>query len=215
MTSLLARPITPDMVVTLQIRPEMFRQFVDARGEGGPLLKGYRGSVTLVSPGKSHESMAGRLANLILAVGLELGIRHAALRSTTWALPEGGEGTAYEPDESYYVQSLGTAGEDQVPDLAVEVVVTNPERKALLAGAALGIPELWVMDIPGHRLTFYHLATRGKQKGTYRPKPASRAFPLLRSAEVLERLDDPEPDDAAFHENCRAWGRNVLVRRAR
>ena len=93
--------------------------------------------------------------------------------------------------------------------------MTNPERKALLAGAFLGIPELWVLDVPRHRLTFHHLTTRGKNKGTYRVKPTSRAFPFLRSDELLERLDDPEPDDTAFHENCRAWARRVLVPRAR
>jgi hypothetical protein len=56
---------------------------------------------------------------------------------------------------------------------------------------------------------------RGKQKGTYRPGPRSRAFPVLTSAEVLERLDDPETDGTAFHENCRAWAREVLVPRLR
>ena len=71
-------------------------------------------------------------------------------------------------------------------------MVTNPATKALRAGAFLKIPELWVFDIPRHRLTFYHLATRGKHQGTYRPQARSRAFPFLTSAEILERLDDPE-----------------------
>jgi len=38
---------------------------------------------------------------------------------------------------------------------------------------------------------------------------------MLTSAEVLERLDDPETDDGAFHENCRAWARRTLVPRRR
>ena len=153
--------------------------------------------------------------SLILAVCLELRIRHTGLSSTTWKLPFGAGDTAYEADQAYYIQSHGTANDRQPPDLAVEIVVTNPERKALLAGAFLGIPELWVLDVPRHRLTFHHLTTRGKNKGTYRVKPTSRAFPFLRSDELLERLDDPEPDDTAFHENCRAWARRVLVPRAR
>ncbi len=72
---------------------------------------------------------------------------------------------------------------------------------------------MWVLDLPRHRLTFYHLVNRGNHKGTYRPQPRSRAFPMLISAEVLERLDDPETDDGAFHENCRAWARRTLVPR--
>ena len=36
----------------------------------------------------------------------------------------------------------------------------------------------------------------------------------LRSGELLEWLEDREPDNTAFHENCRAWARRVLVPRA-
>jgi hypothetical protein len=59
------------------------------------------------------------------------------------------------------------------------------------------------------------LLVSGKHKGAYQPQPRSRAFPFLTSAEVLERFDDPEADDIAFHENCRAWARRVLVPRRR
>jgi hypothetical protein len=74
---------------------------------------------------------------------------------------------------------------------------------------------MWVLDIPRHRLTFHHLVLRGKHKGTYRPEPRSRAFPVLLSAEVLERLDDPETGDTTFLQNCRAWAVRVLVPRQR
>ena len=213
MASILAPTITPDRVMSFHIRPGTLPQLLETRAEGGPLLKCFEGSATLVSPGKSHESKGHRLDRLIMIICMELGIEHKALGSTTWALPLGSGDTAYEPDEAYYIQSQGTAKPNQVPDLAVEVVVTNPERKALLAGAFLGIPEMWVLDIPRHCLTFYHLATRGKHKGTYRPHPRSRAFPMLISAEVLVRLEDPVTGDTAFCENCRAWARRVLVAR--
>lgn len=93
--------------------------------------------------------------------------------------------------------------------------MTHPERKALLAGALLKIPEVWVLDVPRHRLTFDHLAARGKAKGTYRARASSRAFPFLRSDELLERLDEPAADVTAFRENCRAWARAVLAPRRR
>jgi Uma2 family endonuclease len=215
MASTLALTITPDRVVTFQINPGTLLQFLDARAEGGPRLKCFEGSVTLVSPGQSHETTGSRVDLLILAICLELGIRYTGLASTTWTLPLGAGDTAYEADKAYYIQSQGTAKSHQPPDLAIEVVVSHSEKKALRAGAFLKISEMWVLDISRHRLTFYHLAIRGKQKGTYRPQPRSRAFPVLMSAEVLERLDDPETDDAAFHENCRAWARRVLVPRRR
>jgi Uma2 family endonuclease len=213
MSSTLARAITRDRVVTFHINPGTLLQFLDARAEGGPRLKCFEGSVTLVSPGIPHEKSGSRLDLLILAVCLELGIRREALRSTTWKLPFGSGDTAYEADNAYYVQSQGTAKAHQPPDLVIEVVVSHSARKALRAGSFLKIPEMWVLVLPRHRLTFYHPATKGKHKGSYRPKPRSRAFPLLSSADVLERLDDPETDDIAFHENCRTWARRVLVPR--
>ena len=97
--------------------------------------------------------------------------------STTWKLPLGAGDTAYEADAAYYIQSHGRAKEDQPPDLAIEIVVSHPATKALRAGAFLKIPELWVLDIPRHRLTFYHLATRGKHKGTYRPATPEPGVP--------------------------------------
>ncbi len=215
MSATLTTTITPDTVISFEINPGTLLQYLETRPEGGPRLKCYQGSVTLVSPGKPHERAGFRLTSLVLAVCLELRIRHTGLSSTTWKLPFGAGDTAYEADQAYHVQSYGTANDRQPPDLAVEIVVSNPERKALLAGSLLGIPELWVLDIPRHRLTFHHLTTRGKNKGTSQVKPTSRAFPFLRSDEVLERLDDPEPDDTAFHESCRAWAMKVLVPRPR
>lgn len=215
MTTALATALTPDTVMSFEINPGTLNKFLEARAESGPRLKCYEGSVTLVSPGRPHETSGYRLTNLVLAVCLELGIEHTSLASTTWKLPKGAKDTAYEADQCYYIQSYGTAEEDQVPDLAIEVVVSHSEKKALLCGALLGIPEMWVIDVPHHRLTFYHLSRRGKHKGTYQPHARSRAFPFLNSAEVLEQLDAPAAGDTAFHQNCRAWAREVLVPRWR
>jgi Uma2 family endonuclease len=215
MASVLAQTIAPDSVISFEINPGTLLQFLESRAEGGPRLKCFEGSVTLVSPGMPHEVTGERLSILILAICFALRIKYSPLASTTWTLPLGVGDTAYEADSAYFIQSHGQTKEDQPPDLAIEIVVSNPATKALRAGAFLKIPELWVLDVPRHRLTFYHLATRGKHQGTYRSAVRSRAFPVLTSAEVLERLDDPETDAVAFHENCRAWARRVLVPRGR
>ena len=214
MASILTKTITPDSVMSFDINPGTLHQFLDARAENGPRLKCVEGSVTLVSPSRPHESAGRRLEFLILAVCSELGIGYDVLGSTTWKLPFGSGDTAYEPDAAYYVQSFGLNEENQPPDLAVEVVVTHSERKALLAGALLKIPEVWVLDILRHRLSFFHLATRGKNQGTYQAKTTSLAFPFLRPDELLERLDDPAANVTVFHENCREWARRVLVPRS-
>src|SRR5262249_41669437 len=121
----------------------------------------------------------------------------------------------YMPDEGYYIQSHGEATEGQPPDLAIEVVITNPETKALINGAILGIPEMWVWHVPRNQLVFHHLVKRGSGKRVYVPKPRSRAFPFLSVKMVLERLSDPSDDDGAFDRNCREWAARVLVPLAR
>ena len=215
MPATLTPTIAPDAVLSFEINPGSLLQFLETRAEGGPRLKCFEGSVTLVSPGMPHEVTCERLSLLILAICLTLRIKYSPLASTTWHLPFGSGDTAYEADAAFYIQSHGRAKKNQPPDLAIEIVVSHPATKALRAGALLKIPEMWVLDIPKHRLTFYHLTTRGKNAGAYRPGPRSRAFPVLTPADVLERLDDPEEDATAFHENCREWAGRVLVPRVR
>src|SRR4051812_25565529 len=104
----LAQTIAPDMVISFEINPGTLLQFLDTRAEGGPRLKCFEGSVTLVSPGMPHEVAGERLAGLVLAVCLELRVKHSALASTTWTLPFGAGDTGYEADRAYYIQSHGT-----------------------------------------------------------------------------------------------------------
>src|SRR4051795_3588239 len=104
MASTLVPTITRDRVISFEINPGTLLQFLESRAEGGPRLKCFEGSVTLVSPGMPHESKGQRLASLILALFLELRIKHSALASTTWTLPLGVGDTAYEADSAYYIQ---------------------------------------------------------------------------------------------------------------
>lgn len=205
-----ALEIDPDRIMSFRIVPGTYRAFRDSLGDEGPRLKCFQGDVTLVSPGQSHENKGHRLGSMILAVVAVLRIPMTALGSTTWELPGGAKDTGYEADESYYIQSHRTAVEGQAPDLAVEIVVSYPAKKAMSAGALLGIPESWVFDVPRSRLTFFRLIRRGKYKGTYQEIPRSRAFPFLTVKAVNERLADPETDDTVFHENCRVWADQVL-----
>jgi Uma2 family endonuclease len=172
----MAPAIAPDTVLSFEINPGTLLQLLEARAETGPRLKCFEGNVTLVAAGMSHGIAVARISNLILAVGPELRIKHAGLGSTTWTSPLGAGDTAYEADASYYVRNFGQSKENQPPDLAIEVVVSHCETIALRAGAFLKIPELWVLDIPRHRLTFYHLAARASTRELrIRPRITSRS----------------------------------------
>jgi Uma2 family endonuclease len=205
-----APAVTPDRVISFPIRPGTLRLFRAAMADGGPLIKCYKGELTLVSRGLSHERSRARLAGLIFAVCAVLRVPIKPLGSSYF---EGGEDSGYEPDEGYYVQSFGNAPEGHRPDLVIDVVVSHSEREALANGLLLGIPEVWVLNVPRRTLVFHHLVRRGQDQGTYRPRPRSRPFPFLEAAEVMERLEDPVEDVAAFHENCREWAARVLLPR--
>src|SRR5207248_6309898 len=96
-------------------------------------------------------------------------------------------------------------GPDPRPDLVIEIVVSHPEHDALAACEALGVPEVWVWDVPRDRLTFRHLVGRGKNKGKYLPSPRSRALPFLQVSEVAGLIREATADFGAFNERCRAW----------
>jgi Uma2 family endonuclease len=179
MATALAQTIAPDIVISFEINPSTLLQFLESRAEGGPRLKCFEGSVTLVSPGMPHEIAGGRLASLVLAICLELRIRVSGLASTTWTLPLGAGDTAYEADHAYYIQSHGRAKTQQPPDLAIEIVVSHSEKKALRAGAFLKIPEMWVLDVRRRRLTFLPPGSQG-QAERHLPAPAPEpGVPLL------------------------------------
>src|SRR3954452_13421369 len=108
MASTAAPMIAPDTVLSFEINPGTLLQFLQTRAEGGPRLKCFEGSVTLVSPGMPHEVAAKRIASLVLAVVLEQTIKPSALASTTWTLPFGAGDPGYEADRAYYIQNQGT-----------------------------------------------------------------------------------------------------------
>jgi Uma2 family endonuclease len=220
-----ATAVTPDIVMEFRLAPGGYRAFVDALEDGArPRIKCFQGSVTLVSPGRSHETTGRRLGSLIAALCEGLELPAYELGATLWDLPPGaGKGTpyekdtGYEADEAYYIQSFEKMDEEPppMPDLAVEVVVGHSARKALWAGAALGISEMWVLDVERNELAFHGLARRGKHAGSYVPMLRSRALPMLTGADVLELLADPQRNVGAFQKNCRQWAREVLAPRQR
>ena len=63
MATTLALPFTPDKVIDFHIMPGTLGLLRESMAEGGPRIKCYEGSVTLVSPGETHESSGERFAS--------------------------------------------------------------------------------------------------------------------------------------------------------
>jgi hypothetical protein len=86
--------------------------------------------MALVSLDLSHESKGDHPRMFVLAVCRELCIPQRAMESTSWKLVYGSKDTVDEADERYHAQSLWAAREDQIPDLAVELMDTQAATKA-------------------------------------------------------------------------------------
>ncbi len=173
------------------------------------------GDLMLISPGFSHEAYRFAISDLVRAVARTSRIKTRSLGSTYWERQ--GVDAGEEPDASYYVahatkfgRRTTTTEDDPVPDLVIEIEITNPIRLSLLAYAALGVPELWHLSHrPGREASLRFLALRGKK---WVETPTSLSFPTLESASALPlvveaaALDDDDREDliaAWVHDHVR------------
>lgn len=118
-----------------------FEAFVDMRGDcAGPRISYLDGELEIISPSRSHERLKTTWACLFEtwadAVDLEIEGYGAWLLKTD---PKSNAGI--EPDECYV---LGTLGEREIPDFALEVVWTNPLVDKIEIYRRLGVREIWV-----------------------------------------------------------------------
>lgn len=207
-----------DMVVTIEIGPDGLDRYLDLVGDRrGPRIKYLKGSLTLVSPAGKHERSGDRLDGVVKAIGTELDIAYLATASTLYCRRDLDHGI--ESDKSYYIENAALVREviEEIdlniyppPDLMIEVVVTNGPKKALAICQALGVPEVWVSWPKKEALEFLGLDAENR----YVPLEASRAFPFLKSADVLPWLTSAgnEPDNR-WERRLREWVRVELAPR--
>ena len=180
----------------------------------GPLIRYRDGNLTLVTPSPLHEHRSDRLDGVVKAIAVELDISCEPTGSTLFKRRDRDQGI--EPDESYYIEHEAAVrgNEEKIdltvsppPDLAIEVVVTNPAAKSLAICRRLGVPEVWVHDVPRSKMAFLHLDATGQ----YVEAPTSRAFPFLASSELLPWVQSPGPEPyIQWERRLRAWVRDVL-----
>jgi Uma2 family endonuclease len=191
---------------------EGYQNLLKIVGDHGPRLTYSRGSVELMSPLIPHEGYSRRLGRIVETVAEELEIPIRPARSTTLNREDLDRGL--EPDESYFVASVGRIGNrmelnlevDPPPDLAIEVEITNSILNKLEVYARLGVPELWRFD--GEILTVLLL----QPDGSHAVSDRSASFPFLPMDEVARFLHDPEmSDESRWGRSFRTWVREVLL----
>lgn len=138
------------------------RDMLDEAGSGVRLTY-LEGTLEITSPSRDHESLKTLLARLIEAWADETGRDLEGLGSTTFrkeALERG-----LEPDECYCVGELR-----DLPDFAIEVVVSSALVDKLEVYRGLGVGEVWVFEDGA----FQVLVLRGDR---YERSPVSAVLP--------------------------------------
>src|SRR5262249_31118662 len=144
-----------------------------------------------------------------------------AYGSTLFRKP--GEDKGIEPDKSYYVgNEEAVRGRDPLdldvdppPDLVVEVVVSHGPEKSLAFCREVGVPEVWIYDVPERRLVFMRWKRTGRRGGSYSPSDTSLTFPFLTVDDAARWLTDDDPDDGSFDRKLRKWVKAELRPRFR
>jgi Uma2 family endonuclease len=171
-------------------------------GDRSPYRVAYLdGVLELVAPSRRHEQGKTQIGSFLETYFVETDTEYFPMGSTTLRQPHQQAGG--EPDESY---CIGT--DKEVPDLAIEVVITSGGINRLNLFRRLGIREVWFWQTDQFKL--YHLREeavfRFPETFGYEPIDRSEILPDL-DLELLTRcVRNPNPLAAAkeFREGVRS-----------
>ncbi len=134
-----SRALDPDQVIRLHdVTWTEYEILLAIRGDRpAPRITFLEGELELMSPSRSHEWIKKTLARLIEAWATERRLPLAGFGS--WTLKSAPRERGLEPDECYALSERHDR-----PDLAVEVVWTNPADAKLEVYRGLEVPEVWI-----------------------------------------------------------------------
>ncbi len=213
--SSIARPEVDARVLLHGVDWSLFESICASRGDRPvPRITYVDGDLELMSPSYWHECLKGYLTGFVqsLARGLQVNFRSAG--STTWQREDVIK--AKEPDACFYlaneprIRGLRDIDltEHPPPDLAIEIVLTNPLLDALVVYGALGVPEVWTFD--GQILRFL----QRRQDGSYIESETSLAFPMLRAWEAVGWIMRAETlGEMQWTVEVERWAREELATR--
>jgi Uma2 family endonuclease len=156
----------------------VLRELLDSPGLRMTYLEG---ALELMSPSRRHEVVKSMLGRLIEVFALDRDVPLYAYGSTTFKAEAKQAGL--EPDECY---ALGQEMRD-VPDVAIEVVLTSGGLPKLKAYERLRVPEVWFWSDEGFRI--YRLGADGYEPIASSGLIASLDLDLL--TRYVRREDQP------------------------
>jgi Uma2 family endonuclease len=165
-------PIGEQRVVLHGVAWDTYVALNDTVTSGGIRMAYLDGALEIMSPSLSHETVKSTLARLLWMYALERGIGLYAHGSTTFR--KRAKEAGLEPDECYGVGRQ--LEDDEIPDLAVEVVFTHSGIDKLAIYARLGVREVWFWE--KGRVTLHALR--------------ARVYAEITQSEVLPDLDVAE-----------------------
>ena len=174
-----------------------YERLLAIRGDhSAPRIAYLHGTVEIMSPSQTHESVKSMIGCLVETWCLERGIPFLTVGS--WTLQSKPKSRGVEPDESYLFGDPKTA---ERPQLAIEVVWTAGRIDKLAIYRRLGVAEVWFWR--KGRITPY--ALRGEH---YVPIAASEVLPGLDLELLTSFLGNPTTFDAirGFQAALRAGG---------
>ena len=140
------------------------------------------GTLDIMTPSPDHEEYKTTIGYLLEIYLRHLGIRFYGTGSYTLGSREAG--ARGEPDESY---SIGT--KKDIPDIAIEVVITSGAVDKLEKYRRWGVPEVWFYQ--RRQLFIYHLRSTGYEQVT-----RSEFLPELDLDLLIRCLNMPDQYDA-------------------
>ena len=172
-------PPEPDRIIVLRgVTWADYQRLLEIRADAAvPRITYLQGVLELMSPSKTHEILKSMIGRLVEAWCTERGVDITPFGSWTLESKESERGA--EPDECYV---LGTPGDEDRPDLAIEVIWTSGGLAKLEVYRKLRVAEVWLWR--AGRIEVH--ALRGEQ---YEQVARSEVLPDLDLAELLRFVD--------------------------
>lgn len=165
-----------------------YQRQLELRGEKAvPRITYLEGLLELMAPSRKHESQKSMIGRLVEAWCFETGVEISPFGSWTLESKESERGA--EPDECYIV---GEETDANVPDLAIEVVLTSGGIDKLEVYRKLGVREVWFYT--RGKLRFF--ALRREPDDVYREIPHSELLPQLPVDVLLSCMQEPDQTSA-------------------